>query len=81
MLKPHTDKVRKIDQQMNRLRGELSGLEESLVDESLYTDTNRQAEMTELLQKQASIRSNLESLEWEWLEASEVLEKAENELN
>jgi hypothetical protein len=36
--------------------------------------------MTTLLKKQADLRSSLESLEWEWLDASEKLELAEKEL-
>jgi ATP-binding cassette subfamily F protein 3 len=77
LLQPHTDKVKKIDQQMSQLRAELSEFEASLADPALYTDKSRQAEMTRLLQEQASIRARLESLEWDWLAASEALEEAE----
>jgi ATP-binding cassette subfamily F protein 3 len=79
-LKPHTDRVRKIDRQMHQLRTDLAAVENALVDESLYTDAGRQEEMTNLLQKQAELKSLLETLEWEWLEASEKLEEAENAL-
>ena len=65
---------------MNGQRVELSGIEKILSDESLYTDASRKAEMTGLLRQQADLKSSLETLEWEWLEASEKLEKAENEL-
>ena len=65
---------------MNRQRTQLSGLEQRLADESLYTDADRKDEMTTLLKKQADLRSSLESLEWEWLDASEKLESAEKEL-
>ena len=65
---------------MNRQRVELSELEKVLADESLYTDASRKEEMTELLRQQADLKSSLETLEWEWLEASEKLEKAEKEL-
>jgi len=80
LLKPHMDTVRKIDRQMIQHRTDLAGLEQILVDESLYTDASRKEEMTRLLQQQAVLRSSLETLEWEWLEASEKLEKAEKEL-
>jgi len=79
-LKPHTDTVRKIDRQMNQQRTELIRVEQLLVDESLYTDADRKEEMTELLLKQARLKSSLDALEWEWLEASEKLEKAEEQL-
>ncbi len=36
--------------------------------------------MTGMLRQQADLKSSLETLEWEWLEASEKLEKAEKEL-
>jgi len=80
LLKPHMDAVRDIDKQMHQHRTELSKLEQLLMDESLYTHANRKEEMTQLLLKQASLKSSLETLEWEWLEASEKLETAEIEL-
>jgi ATP-binding cassette subfamily F protein 3 len=80
-LKPHMDKVRKIDKKMNQLRTDLTGMEQVLVDESLYTDASRKEEMTALLQKQALLKSELETLEWDWLDASEKLETAEKLLD
>ena len=79
-LKPHMDIVRKIDRQMIRQRTELVRLEQLLIDESLYSDTSRKEEMRELLLQQAGLKSSLETLEWEWLEASETLEDAEKQL-
>ncbi len=79
-LKPYTDVVRKIERQMNQERVDLSGLEKLLAEESLYTDASRKEEISRLLLQQAGLKSSLESLEWEWLEASEALEKAEKEL-
>ena len=74
------DAVRKIDKQMSLHRTDLAGIEQTLMDESLYTDAGRKEEMTQLLLRQADLKSSLETLEWEWLEASEKLEKAESEL-
>ena len=79
-LKPYMDVVRKIDKQMSQKRSDLGGIEKLLAEESLYTDTSRKEEISSLLQQQAELKSSLESLEWEWLEASESLEKAEKEL-
>ncbi len=79
-LKPYMDVVRKIDRQMNQQRADLSGLEKLLAEESLYTDASRKEEISSLLLQQASLKSSLESLEWEWLEASEALENAESQL-
>jgi len=75
-LKPFSDKVRKIEREMTLKRAELSRVEKSLHDESLYTDASRKEEMTTLVQKQGELKNVLESLEWEWLEASESLEQA-----
>ncbi len=75
-LKPHRDVVRNIEKQMNKHRHDLTGIESSLRDETLYTDASRKAEMTELLQHQAELKSSLETLEWDWLEASEKLDEA-----
>ena len=76
MLKPLSDKVRKIEKAMNQHRTNLVSLENSLHDESLYTNAARKEEMTALLQKQAELKSELEAMEWDWLEASEQLEEA-----
>jgi len=79
-LKPHRDAVRKIEKQMNRHRDDLVDIESGLHDETLYTDAARKEEMTRLLQQQAELKSSLETLEWEWLEASEKLEEADRAL-
>jgi len=76
-LKPFSDKVKKIEMEMNRHRSGLKQVETSLQDESLYTDDSRKEEMTSLMQNQAEFKAALETLEWDWLEASETLEKAE----
>ena len=51
-------------------------LEARLADESIYADADRKEELTRLIQDQAIVKSTIESLEWEWLEASEELEQA-----
>jgi len=80
MLKPHSDKVRAIEKSMRQYRADLAGLEQNLHDETLYTDASRKEEMTTLLQQQAELKAALEALEWKWLEASEALEDAGNNL-
>jgi len=80
LLKPYMDKVKSIDRQMSQHRADLGGIEQQLADETLYTDAARKEEMTRLLVRQAGLKSSLETLEWEWLEASEQLENAEKQL-
>jgi ATP-binding cassette subfamily F protein 3 len=76
-LKPMFDKVRDIEISLAASRAELTKLDERLADESIYTDVDRKDELTQLVQDQAATRSEIQTLEWNWLEASEKLEKAE----
>ncbi len=73
-LKPLLDRVRNIEQLLAANRIELDMLEKRLADESLYTDPGKVKEMTGLIKQRGSIKTSLENLEWEWLEASEALE-------
>ncbi len=76
-LKPMFDKVRDIEITLAASRAELTKLDERLADESIYTDLDRKDQLTKLVQDQAATRSEIQTLEWNWLEASEKLEKAE----
>jgi ATP-binding cassette subfamily F protein 3 len=67
--------VRDVEKLLAGNRMELEMLEKRLADETLYTDPGRKEEMTGLIKQQGSIKASLETLEWEWLEASEALEK------
>ena len=75
-LKPLHDKVREIDKALAASRSELAKLEARLADESIYTDPDRKDEVAQLVQDQATTKSTIEALEWEWLEASEKLEQS-----
>lgn len=74
-LKPLYDKVKDVEKKLASNRSKSTELDESLADESLYTDTNRKNELTQLVKDQAAVKLEIESLEWDWLEASEELEK------
>jgi len=75
-LKPLLDKVRDIDKQLATKRSDLEALELQLADESIYSNPDRQTELSDLLQTQTTLKSELENLEWNWMEASEKLESA-----
>jgi len=75
-LKPLYDKVRDVEKELAAQRATLTELDTRLADESIYSDPDRKNELTQLVQDQAAAKSAIESLEWEWLEASEELEKA-----
>ena len=78
-LKPLYDKVRDLDKELASNRSRLDALEARLADESIYADQARKDELTQLVRDQAAVRASVESLEWEWLEASEELEQATSE--
>jgi ATP-binding cassette subfamily F protein 3 len=75
-LKPLYDKVRDVEKELEKLRLKLTELDVCLSDESIYADQTRKDELTQLVRDQAEAKSTIESLEWEWLEASEKLEQA-----
>jgi ATP-binding cassette subfamily F protein 3 len=74
-LKPLYDKVRDVEKELAASRSRLTEFEARLTDESIYADPGRKDELTRLMQDQAAARLTIESLEWEWLEASEKLEQ------
>jgi len=76
-LKPLYDRVRTIENQLTAIRTELASMEERLADENIYADPERKSELTRLVQDQASLRSEIETLEWSWMEVSEALERAD----
>jgi ATP-binding cassette subfamily F protein 3 len=75
-LKPLYDKVRDVETDLAASRSRLAEIETSLADEAIYANPDRTDELTELVREQAAIKSAIESLEWEWLEASEQLEQS-----
>ena len=75
-LKPLHDKIRELENALASKRSRLAELEARLADEAIYSDANRKDELTRLIKDQAATKSSIEALEWEWLEASEALERA-----
>jgi ATP-binding cassette subfamily F protein 3 len=75
-LKPLSDRVKRIERDLESLRSALVALDDRLAHEGLYADPGRAEEITGLLREQAGLRSRLEELESDWLEASEALEQA-----
>ena len=76
-LKPLYDKVRDIEKQLASNKTELATVQEHLADETIYSDAERQSELAGLVKEQASLQSAAETLEWNWMEASEALEHAD----
>jgi len=76
-LKPMYDKVREIEKQLASSKVELERVQQQLADQSIYSNPDRKAELSELVAEQASLQSKAEALEWKWMEASEALELAD----
>jgi ATP-binding cassette subfamily F protein 3 len=74
-LKPLYDTVKNVEKALDVNRTQLSEFDMRLADESIYTDASRKDELTKLVKEQAAVKAEIESLEWDWLEASEELEK------
>ncbi|MDJ0700913.1 MAG: ATP-binding cassette domain-containing protein [Woeseiaceae bacterium] len=75
-LKPLRDRVRDVEKRLASSRETLAELEECLADETIYSDASRKDELTQLIRDQAGVKAAIETLEWDWLEASEQLEQA-----
>ncbi len=75
-LKPLYDRIKVVEKTLATSRSRLDDIERRLADESIYTDSTQTAALTQLVQDQAALKSSIETLEYEWLDASEALEQA-----
>ncbi|MFC4698630.1 ATP-binding cassette domain-containing protein [Glaciecola siphonariae] len=73
--KPFTDDIKRYEALMTELSLRKDKIERTMGDSSLYEAQNK-AQLTELLQEQGKVNSELESAEMSWLEAQEALESA-----
>ena len=71
------DIVRKAEKELETRKKELDAVELSLADQSIYTDSDRQSELAELVRTQSHLKAEIEALETKWMEATETLESAE----
>ncbi|NNF17276.1 MAG: ATP-binding cassette domain-containing protein, partial [Gammaproteobacteria bacterium] len=76
-LKPLSDRVKSVERKLARSHAKLSDLDSQLADEAIYTDAGRKDELKQLIKDQAAVKSGIEQLELEWLEASEQLDQAQ----
>lgn len=79
-LRPIKKRLEKLDADMETQHAQLSEIEASLGDSSLY-DAENKAKLKEILQQQATLTQQAESTEEEWMEQQEALETLEAELN
>ena len=78
-LSPLRKKIEKLEKEMHSNSEKLSELETLLSDTDLYSET-RKDELKSLLAKQGELKSKLEEIELEWLDAQEELEILEQSL-
>ena len=71
-LKPYTQAIKKLEGSMDNLRRKLSTVEKELADPQLYTDNNERLAL--LLKEQGNLKSEIETIEEQWLLKSEELE-------
>ncbi|MCP4040378.1 MAG: ATP-binding cassette domain-containing protein, partial [Gammaproteobacteria bacterium] len=76
-LRPLREKLRQLDQTMDRLHAEKDILEERLADISLYEDAGKE-QLKELLREQGRLSLDLERAEEAWMEVSEELESIQS---
>ena len=72
-LQPQRNKVKKLEQQMEKLGEEKAQLEQQLADNSLYSEDSKNR-LKLLLEQQTAVTQQLQDVEEQWLDASEVLE-------
>ena len=77
-LKPLKDRVRTAERQLAKSQTALANIDAELADESIYADSQRKDELKQLLLDHASVKASIETLEQEWLDATEQLECAQS---
>ena len=80
LLRPLKKQVDKLEEQTDKVQAALKVIETTLADATLYSDSQRKDELQTLLKDQGRLEQELEALEMEWLESSEVLENRTAEL-
>ena len=72
--KPIETRIKRLDEQLAKLAVKKTAMEARLADPALYEDANRE-ELRTLLSDQAWLTREIDTLEAEWLEQQEALEK------
>ena len=75
-LRPLKQKVDKLEKQLDRKQTELSEIEDSLGDSTLY-EVSGKDRLKKLLDQQTELKQSVSDIEEQWMEALEVLEEME----
>lgn len=73
-VKPLTDRLKKLERQMDRLNREEARIADSLLDTELYEEANK-FRLQQLLQEQGSLKHELSKVEEDWLSTQESLDE------
>jgi ATP-binding cassette subfamily F protein 3 len=76
VLKPLRERVRKLEQQLEKEHAQQQKVEQQLTDPTLYEDANNKKKLADLLLKQSELKARVSATEEEWMLASEELETA-----
>ncbi|GGX84821.1 ABC transporter ATP-binding protein [Litchfieldella qijiaojingensis] len=76
-LRPLKRERDRVEAEMTKVEAALEEVETCLGDADLYTEESRKDELTETLARQGELKSRLDALEQQWLDAEEALEAAE----
>lgn len=80
-LRPLKRERDRVEQAMEKVQHQLTGLEGQLADAELYSDPARKSELAEVLGCQATLETKLVELEQQWLAAEEALEQLTQQLS
>ncbi len=75
-LKPLRDQAKRSEKTLSDLQQKRMEIEEKMADSNIYLPENK-VELTELLNKQATLKKNINTAEEEWMDAMEKLERSE----
>ncbi len=78
-LQPLTNKIKKIEEKLNKLNANKTSISEKLSDTEIYQDVHKDKLKT-LLADKTKTDQDLEEIELEWMEVSEQLEEASAQL-
>ena len=77
LLQPLKNKIKKLEQQLDKLNSEKEAIEEKLADNSLYDEANKE-QLKQLLSQQSENTQALRDVEEQWLMASEEIESLQD---
>ena len=77
-ISPIKKQADKLALQQTKLEARLAEIEESMADSELYQESNK-GQLTQLLQEQATLKSELEDAELAWFDCEEQMEAIRNE--